>query len=366
MNFPTHYTDILERLSAIKPVAYGKNRNFIDGDVTYLSPYISRGVISTKQVYQSVKQLGYADSSIEKFVQELAWRDYWQQIWIVKGTAINQDLKRPQPRADHRELSQGIITAKTGIHAIDSAIEELYSTGYMHNHMRMYTAMLSCHVSVSHWHTPARWMYYHLFDGDWASNALSWQWVAGSNSNKTYIANQDNINKYTHSTQKGSYLDISYEALAHINCPSQLAAKTLPDLVTNLPIMAQPIKIDQLKPTLIYNYYNLDPIWQAELLANRVLLIEPEHFKSYPISEKCMDFMLELAKNIPNIQVYVGSFANLISEFNLDVNLIKFKEHPLNQHYQGQQEPRDWISSITGYYPSFFAFWKKVKKELSS
>ena len=35
-------------------------------------------------------------------------------------------------------------------------------------------------------------MYYHLLDGDWASNALSWQWVAGSNASKKYYANQAN------------------------------------------------------------------------------------------------------------------------------------------------------------------------------
>ena len=51
-------------------------------------------------------------------------------------------------------------------------------------------------------------MYYHLLDGDWASNALSWQWVAGSNANKKYYANQDNINKYFNSSQKQTFLDV--------------------------------------------------------------------------------------------------------------------------------------------------------------
>ena len=43
----------------------------------------------------------------------------------------------------------------------------------------------------------ANWMYFYLLDGDLASNSLSWQWICGANSNKKYIANQDNINKYT-------------------------------------------------------------------------------------------------------------------------------------------------------------------------
>ena len=44
--FPTSYDLIVERINAISPIKYAKTRNFINGDVTYLSPYISRGVIS--------------------------------------------------------------------------------------------------------------------------------------------------------------------------------------------------------------------------------------------------------------------------------------------------------------------------------
>jgi deoxyribodipyrimidine photo-lyase len=44
-----------------------------------------------------------------------------------------------------------------------------------------------------------------------------------------------------------------------------------------------------------------------------------------------------------------------------------FKEHPLNQGYSGIEEPRDWISTeITGYFPSFFAYWKSLNKELTT
>jgi deoxyribodipyrimidine photo-lyase len=46
----TNYNEILKQLDQIKPLEYARNRNFIDGSVTKLSPYISRGVISTRQV----------------------------------------------------------------------------------------------------------------------------------------------------------------------------------------------------------------------------------------------------------------------------------------------------------------------------
>ena len=104
----------------------------------------------------------------------------------TKGNAIFTDLKQDQPKVDHHELPTAIEHAKTGIDAIDNGIKELYQTGYMHNHARMYTAMLTCNIAQAHWLSPAKWMYYHLLDGDLASNMLSWQWVAGSFSSKKY------------------------------------------------------------------------------------------------------------------------------------------------------------------------------------
>ena len=98
------------------------------------------------------------------------------------------------------------MEAKTGIQAIDKSIESLFETGYMHNHSRLYLATLTCNIGKSYWLHPAKWMYYHLLDGDWASNACSWQWVAGANSSKKYFANQENINKYTASKQLNPFM----------------------------------------------------------------------------------------------------------------------------------------------------------------
>jgi deoxyribodipyrimidine photo-lyase len=111
----------------------------------------------------------------------------------------------------------------------------------------------------------------------------------------------------------------------------------------------------------IYNFYNLDPIWRKEDKGIRVLLLEPSVFEKYPVSEKSIQFCIDLAiENIPNIQIFVGEFSDLQSI--PDVKFI-FKEHPLNT-YNGIQDERDWISNVKGEYSSFFSFWKKVKKEL--
>ena len=68
-----------------------------------------------------------------------------------------------------------------------------------------------------------------------------------------------------------------------------------------------------------------------------------------------------LAQNIPDIRVYVGEFNELQKEYGI-VEIL-YKEHPLNQ-YEGTEESRDWMFSVTGYFRSFFAFWKKCEKEL--
>ena len=70
--FPTTYTEILQRIRAIDPVKYSSTRNYINGQVTFLSPYISRGMISTKFILSEVLKKGYKPAQIEKFIQELA------------------------------------------------------------------------------------------------------------------------------------------------------------------------------------------------------------------------------------------------------------------------------------------------------
>lgn len=361
MPFSTDYKDILNQIQNIDPKAYVRNRNFGDGAVTKLSPYISRGVISTKQIFDYLIAEKYNLFHIEKFVQELAWRDYWQQVWIEKGIAINQDLRHAQSDVVHQSMPKAIREGKTGIEVIDEAIKAFYETGYIHNHMRMYIAAMACNAARAHWQMPAKWMYYHLLDGDWASNALSWQWVAGSNANKKYVANQENINKYFYSMQRNSFLDVPYETIGSIEIPEVLKATEGLQLETKLP-KANKIVIDPALPTLIYNYYNLDPLWHKDEQVNRVLLLEPSVFQKYPVSKKCIDFVLALAKNIDHIQLYVGEFQSLVDKYHL--NEIIYKEHPLN-HYHGTKDPRDWMFEVKGYYRSFFAFWKKCRKELN-
>ena len=361
--FPTSYDLIVERINAINPIQYARTRNFINGDVTYLSAYISRGVISVQQIKEAVLQKGYKPYEIEKFLQELAWREYYQRVWQVKKEFIFSDLKQPQSDFLHTQIPTAVINAATGIETIDAHINTFYKTGYLHNHIRMYLASMVCNNAKSHWLTPARWMYYHLLDGDLASNSCSWQWVAGSFSSKKYYCNQENINKYTLTSQEHTFLDHSYEHIASMPVPKALEATTILDLNSNLPQIEAPI-LDISKPTLLYNSYNLDPLWRASENVNRVLLLEPSHFNKYPVSEKVIDFIIALSKNINGIIIYVGEIDALTKQYKNEgltiLNAFISKEHPAFDYYPGIKDSREWMFPNTqGYFPSFFSFWKK-------
>jgi len=231
----------------------------------------------------------------------------------------------------------------------------------MHNHMRMYVASICCNIAKSHWLEPSRWLYANLLDGDIASNQLSWQWIAGAFSNKKYYANQDNINHFFCNSQKETFLDMDYSLLDKIEIPKTLH-QTIPlEVNSHLPEFKNPPLIEN-EDSLIYNYYNLDPRWHKGEKFQRILLLEPSIFKKHPVSPKCINFALELSQNIPNIKIYIGEFKELLNQ--ISSKKIHFKEHPLNTNYKGVEEQRDWLTHINGYFPSFFSFWKKCKKEL--
>ena len=96
--------------------------------------------------------------------------------------------------------------------------------------------------------------------------------------------------------------------------------------------------------------------------ANRVLIFEPKIFREYPVSQKCLDFSVNLSKNINDIQIFFGDIDLLKSKYG--VSKFIFKEHPLNSHYEGEEDKRDWLFKIEGEYLSFFKYWNKIRKKL--
>lgn len=207
------------RLAAVRPGEYARTRNHLQGAVTRLSPYIAHGFLTLPEVLAGVLQRQRLDVQ-HKFVYELGWREYFHHVWAHEGRSILASLHQgPLPDGAYsREMPADLREARTGVPAIDAAVRELYATGWLHNHARMWVASYTVHLRKVHWRAGADWMFAHLLDGDLASNHLSWQWVAGTSSTKPYLFNADNVAKYApaswHST--GTAIDRSYEEMDRI------------------------------------------------------------------------------------------------------------------------------------------------------
>ncbi len=220
----------LRALDQVRPDDYARTRNAIDGAVTGLSPYLTHGFLSLAEVYTTLNAR-HALSAQHKLVFELGWRAYYRHVWAHLGDGIGQSLHAGvlPDHAYQTEMPQDVLEARTGIPAIDLAVRELYASGYLHNHARMWVASYLVHLRKVHWHAGAQWMLGHLLDGDLASNHLSWQWVAGTGSSKPYLFNADNVAKYAPAPwhSPGSAIDVSYETIA------TLAHSTEPHVMTH-------------------------------------------------------------------------------------------------------------------------------------
>jgi deoxyribodipyrimidine photo-lyase len=183
---------------ALEPRKYAASRNFLNGAVTRLSPYIRHGVVTLDALRQLALERVSRTADAYKFVQELAWRDYWRRLFAVWGDGVWQDREeyktgwRTEEYADElpEDLTQGLA-------CMDAFARELRETGYLHNHARMWVAAYVVHWRRVKWQAGARWFLTHLLDGDPASNNLSWQWVASTFASKPYFFNRENLEKYT-------------------------------------------------------------------------------------------------------------------------------------------------------------------------
>ncbi len=188
-------------LAGIDPVGYARSRNFLDGAVTRLSPYLRHGVLTLAEVRDHALSRVRSPEDAEKFVNELGWRDYWQRLYAALGEGIWSDREAYKTgfaaRSYASELPAVLIDGTTGLACMDGFSVELRETGYLHNHARMWMAAYTVHWLRVRWQAGARWFLEHLLDGDPASNNLSWQWVASTFSNKPYFFNRENLERYT-------------------------------------------------------------------------------------------------------------------------------------------------------------------------
>ena len=207
-----------ERLARVDPALYAKTRNHLEGAVTRLSPYVTHGLLTIPQAVAALharRPLRFDD----KLVFEFAWREFFHHAWRHLGDRILVDVREPVwPGRYADALPADVLEARTGVPAVDRAVEALHATGWLHNHARMWLASYLVHLRKVHWRAGADWMVGHLLDGDLASNHLSWQWVAGTFSSKPYLFNAGNVAKFAPRpwASPGTVVDADYASLEAI------------------------------------------------------------------------------------------------------------------------------------------------------
>jgi deoxyribodipyrimidine photo-lyase len=162
---------------------YGTGRNLPGEDGTsMLSPHLHFGEISPCTVWHACRQRG-GGADRQTFLRELIWREFSAYLLWHHPSLPEQPLRPAFANLPWRDDAHGLHawqTGATGVPIVDAGMRQLWQTGWMHNRVRMITAsFLVKHLLVS-WQAGEAWFWDTLVDADLASNAASWQWVAGS------------------------------------------------------------------------------------------------------------------------------------------------------------------------------------------
>jgi deoxyribodipyrimidine photo-lyase len=170
--------------------AESRDRPAEDG-TSCLSENLSLGEISPNQCWHAgVRAMEEGKAGAQTFLQELVWREFAYHLmhhtprltsanWRPEWDAFpwSEDARAATVRA----WKQG----RTGIEMVDAGMREMYVTGRMHNRARMIVASYLTKHLMTHWKIGLKWFEDHLIDWDPASNALGWQWSAGSGPDAT-------------------------------------------------------------------------------------------------------------------------------------------------------------------------------------
>ena len=140
-----------------------------------LSPHLHFGEISPAAIWHKI--------SDPTFRSELGWRDYAQNMILQlpdyaskNGRAQFDGLAWNDARSDAQSWRQGL----TGYPIVDAGMRQLWTSGWMHNRVRMIAASFLIKHLLIDWREGEKWFWDTLVDADYGSNAVNWQWVAGT------------------------------------------------------------------------------------------------------------------------------------------------------------------------------------------
>ncbi len=178
----------LDRFVEQNLAGYRRQRDFPDLDATSgLSAALSAGTLSVASCYRAATQAMVDAGSRDGaacWIGELAWRDFYRQIMaqfprVSRGQAFRPETDLLQWNQDQERFAAW-CEGRTGYPLVDAAMRQLVATGWMHNRLRMVTAMfLSKHLWLD-WRWGEAFFMAHLVDGDFAANNGGWQWSASA------------------------------------------------------------------------------------------------------------------------------------------------------------------------------------------
>jgi len=149
-----------------------------------LSENLTYGEIGIREVWHAgLRARDAGQAGAEAFLRELAWREFAYHLmhhtpgittrnWKPEWDAFPWQGDGPEAL----RWKQGM----TGEPFVDAAMREMYVTGTMHNRARMIAGSYLTKHLLTDWRVGQAWFADCLTDWDPASNAMGWQWVAGS------------------------------------------------------------------------------------------------------------------------------------------------------------------------------------------
>jgi deoxyribodipyrimidine photo-lyase len=152
-----------------------------------LSPHLRFGELSPVQIWHRIQHGDLAPAArrnAPKFLSEVGWREFNWNILFHSPELATKNFRPEfdafpwdQPSPDDLAAWQ---QGRTGIPLVDAGMRELWTTGVMHNRVRMVAASLLVKNLLVDWRVGEQWFWDTLVDADEASNPANWQWVAGS------------------------------------------------------------------------------------------------------------------------------------------------------------------------------------------
>jgi deoxyribodipyrimidine photo-lyase len=169
----------LKHFVANKLQKYEKDRDYpaIDG-TSRLSPYLAIGIISTRQC------ISLLENKNNSWLDELIWREFYKHVsynfpHVCKGHAFKQTYDALSWQ-NNKNWQQAWFQGKTGFPIVDAAMRQLQQTGWMHNRLRMITAMFFSKLIDQDWRIGEAYFMKNLIDGDFSANNGGWQWSAST------------------------------------------------------------------------------------------------------------------------------------------------------------------------------------------